>query len=204
MSCAIRSSQLVEMSSSSPKIPYTEKPSQHQVCLIPKQDAAEGFTTRTHASNSPLLRYETYAIPNRAYCDQCRHDLDSTRIICVDCSETEVDSSIDLCLKCFREDPLIKKEVHGKVKLHQSSHVVLAIRMPLIRSFKGYVFRRARNELDSLLYYILPSEEDEVLDDPEQNYPECHACETPIKTGPYWNCIDCRSTYLRVVRISVS
>ncbi|KAI1783133.1 hypothetical protein LXA43DRAFT_1087143 [Ganoderma leucocontextum] len=107
-----------------------------------------------------------------------------SRYLCIDCSNEEVDHSIDLCVNCFSDN---KSATRGDT-VHSPTHNILQLRTTRLRVYRHTLLslgtsasRRASVQVDSGLHAPTPLSK-----------ARCAECKEPIKGQPFWYCIDCR------------
>ena len=114
-----------------------------------------------------------------------------SRYLCIDCSDKEVDHSIDFCAACFAEH---RSAMQRNIIHKPASHNVLQLRRTRLRVYRHALLsegvsaaRRASALVDSQA--IVPSEGEEKI-------VRCVECNDQIKERPFWYCIDCRGKWL--------
>ncbi|KAI1787462.1 hypothetical protein LXA43DRAFT_1029206 [Ganoderma leucocontextum] len=95
-----------------------------------------------------------------------------SRYLCIDCSNEEVDHSIDLCVNCFSDN---KSATRGDT-VHSPTHNILQLRTDEAESLPAHT-----PLVDSGLHAPTPLSK-----------ARCAECKEPIKGQPFWYCIDCR------------
>ena len=145
--------------------------------------------------------------PSATNCDSCdaravpRPDgttpFSPSRYLCIDCSDEEVDHSIDLCADCFDGS---KSASRGDVVHSPASHNVLQLRTTRLRVYRYTLLstgtgaaRRASALVDS------SSGSGPGLHAPTGTLWKekgrgafCAECKEQVKERPFWYCIDCR------------
>ncbi|KAI0699900.1 hypothetical protein C8T65DRAFT_296564 [Cerioporus squamosus] len=127
-------------------------------------------------------------------CDACGESpLSPSRYLCVDCSQDEVDHSIDLCTRCFTAH----RHATGKTKVHHPSHNMIQFRAVKWRVYRHPTIAVARQMLtwaeDQLKLSEARSAVQTTTDGTGSSSSglHCGVCRSSITAPPYWCCLTC-------------
>ena len=119
-----------------------------------------------------------------------------SRYLCIDCSDEEVDHSIDLCGTCFADR---KSATRGDVVHSPRTHNVLQLRTTRLRVYRHAILsagasasRRASELVNSGLQLHVHALALSALAEGKGKGAFCVECKEQIKGPPFWCCIDCR------------
>ncbi len=125
-------------------------------------------------------------------CDACGdYPMTPTRFLCLDCSQEEVDQTIDLCIDCFTAN----KHATRDEKVHHPAHNMIQFRTVNWRIYRHPTFVAARMALSyaegQLQLSKARSAVQTTTEGPDPFGLACGVCKSSISAPPYWCCLTC-------------
>ena len=156
----------------------------------------------TSKYSTSRYRYLSHAASfSTIYCDGCQTTpIRSSRYLCIECSEGEVDGTLDICGGCFAAQPDTLGEPK---KAHIPSHPFLQIRVIRWRIYRHSTIEKAKSVLAWVNAQFSTGSEagrtdvpsppvvDGVIQNVSQFHKQCVNCGCAVESPPFWCCVDC-------------